>query len=95
MSHRPAWYLHTTIADREWKEAQRAYWTSDALRHGGPHDETCVEWRLLVGARRRYREMVLDGFWRFVAPIGPGHCVPHEAAVLLAEDWDERTRWPS
>lgn len=85
MTNRQAWVLHTEAADRQWKDAQRVYWAdvADGVRSSVPR---------LRAARTRYRAAILDGFWRFVAPITPGKCVPNSVAECMAEDWDECTQ---
>jgi hypothetical protein len=48
--------------------------------------------RAVENARRTYREWILGWYWALLAPVQPGSVVPDEVALLLAEDWDERTK---
>lgn len=88
MTNRQSWILLTTTADREWKDALAIYAADvwDSIPSAVPR---------MKAARARYRAAIVDGFWRFVAPLVPGHVVPRSVAECLAEEWDERTRWPS
>lgn len=92
--NRANWYSVTTAADRAWKAHLAHHWSTWSDWHGIPEFEERA-WKLLEQARAHYRATVLWAFWSMVAPIRPGMCVPTMVAELLAEDWDERTRWPA
>ncbi len=96
MSFEHTWFSATTMARRSWDAAQERYWnmvSMDSMRGTAPENARRAHWDVLVVARDWYRHCVLGWFWRLVAPIKLDECVPDEVAELLAEDWDERTRW--
>lgn len=87
----PNWFSVTTLAVSDWNAAIKAHWDG-FYAWRDDRDEYDRSLHRLALARAEYRRRVLGWFWKLVAPIGPGQCIPNEVAKLLAEQWDEDTR---
>lgn len=92
------WFQATTNALDGWRNSCRQY-EEEMYRIRGwerpESDDVALARARLRNARADYRRVVIGWYFKLLVPMDLGDVVPDEVALLLAEDWDERTKGPT
>lgn len=86
-----SWFNVTTWAQRDWDHAQSEFWKNWRKNRGTRFEEQAHA--NLEIARAEYRHRILSWYRKLLLPMRLGDAVPNKVAELLAEEWDERTKW--